>query len=122
MDRLREFVHPHTPIGRRARTLNLLSACSETVALARAGLGRKTGTASLDGTQVGGHGFAMVPDAASEALALLSDDVVLKLGMSAVVDPLRKDLEIIKSANTNLTERDLAHFDQGVGLRLSNRG
>ena len=93
LQRFAELVHPDSDIGRRARTLNVRTAVEEAAALAASFVRSGGRTRNVAEPHSAGHGIAMLPDVAREALDLLSDDVVLKRGHPEIVDPLRIALE-----------------------------
>jgi hypothetical protein len=107
--RFAELVDIGAPPGRRPRTLTTRSAAQETAALAHSSLRSGGVTRPSASPEVAGHGIAMLPDIASEALSLLSEDVVLKCVQSQIVDLLRESLEKVRSGAFSAS--DLAGLD-----------
>ena len=82
--------------ARRPRTMTVRTATAECAAMARASLKAGGVTQPSAEPDRAGHGIAMLPDIVAEALAILTDDRVLKATEPEVADLLRSAIERLK--------------------------
>lgn len=115
LQRFAELVHPESDIGRRARTLNVRTAVEEAAALATSFVRAGGRTRNVAEPRAAGHGIAMLPEVAREALDLLTDDVVLKRMHPQLLEPLRGALERLAIEEPNFGSTDVAEIEAYAG-------
>ncbi len=107
--RMVELADIGSPPNRRPRTLTIRGAAQECAALAQSSLRSGGVTNAGAEPELAGHGIAMLPDIAGEALDLLATDCVLKTMQPELVELLRKGLE--KLVGGQFTQGDVATLE-----------